>query len=76
MYWNIESRESWGFTLCSFAVMIVFVFLLILSHFVLDDAWRPDSENGVLRGAAPILRQRKERQPKYERLVKEILGAL
>ena len=74
-YWE-HSADPWGFTLCSFAVILLFFILLILSSFVVPDAWRPDSENGALRGVSPILAWTKVRRPSIMRLLRQILDAL
>ena len=74
-YWSAQSADPWAFTLCSFVVILLFLVLLGVSYFVVDGVWTPDSVNGVLRGAFPILRGG-ERQPKLDRLKNEILDFL
>lgn len=60
-----------------FSVIGVFFVLLFLSYFVVDGAFRPDSENGSLRNISPILpKPGGRRDSKIKQVVNAVLEAI
>lgn len=74
-YWSYTD-DKWGFTIAPFAVIGAFFCLLLVSYFVVDGAFRPSGEDGVLRGVAPILKNEKRREPKPTRLLNGVLDSI
>jgi hypothetical protein len=59
-----------------YAVLALFLVLTLLSRFIFDSAFRPDSENGPLRGASAILQKPRRKDGKIVRAVTGILDAI
>jgi hypothetical protein len=60
-----------------YIVIVFFVFLILLSYFVIPDgAFSPGSEVGPLGGASAILTKPTTRKSRAERIVDGILNAL
>jgi hypothetical protein len=59
-----------------FSVIGAFLVLLFLSYFVVDGAFRPDSENGSLRNISPILPKPRGRDAKIKQVVNAVLEAI
>jgi hypothetical protein len=59
-----------------YTVLGLFVLLILLSYFIIDGAFLPDSENGPLRGASAILKKSGKRDSKIVRAVNGVLDAI
>lgn len=59
-----------------YTVIALFVLLILLSYFIIDGAFRPDSEDGPLRGASAILKKSEKRDSKIVRAVNDVLDAI
>jgi len=60
-----------------YTVIALFVLLILFSPcFIVDGAFRPDSENGPLRGASAILKKPKRKGSKIMRAVTGVLDAI
>jgi hypothetical protein len=59
-----------------YTVLALFVLLILLSRFIVDGAFRPDSENGPLRGASAILKKPRRKDGRIMRAVTGVLDAI
>jgi hypothetical protein len=75
-FWS-TSDESWGFSMSPYAVVIVFVLLLVGSYFVIGrDFIFPDAGNGPLRGVSPVLPKPAKPTSKLGQIGSAILNAI